>query len=47
MRTKKANEVVKSDITLNGQTFEEVDNFKYLGALITSQNEVEADIKEK
>jgi hypothetical protein len=28
MRTKKGNEVVKSDITLNGQTFEEVDNFK-------------------
>jgi MarR-like DNA-binding transcriptional regulator SgrR of sgrS sRNA len=47
MRTKKGNEVVKSDITLHGQTFEEVDNFKYLGALITSQNEVEADIKGK
>jgi sorting nexin-29 len=43
MRTKKGNEVVKSDITLNGETFEEVDNFKYLGALITSQNEVEAN----
>jgi MarR-like DNA-binding transcriptional regulator SgrR of sgrS sRNA len=47
MRTKKGNKVVKSDITLNGQTFEEVDNFKYLGALIISQNEVEADIKGK
>jgi hypothetical protein len=47
MRTKKGNEVVKSDITLNGQTFEEADNFKYLGALITSQNEMEADIKGK
>jgi MarR-like DNA-binding transcriptional regulator SgrR of sgrS sRNA len=47
MRTKKGNEVVKSDITLNGQTFEEIDNFKYLGALIASQNEVEADIKRK
>lgn len=45
MRTKKFNEVVKSDLTLNGQTFEEVNNFKYLGALITSQNEVDADIK--
>jgi MarR-like DNA-binding transcriptional regulator SgrR of sgrS sRNA len=45
MRTKKGNEVVKSDITLKGQTFEEDDNFKYLGALITSRNEVEADIK--
>jgi MarR-like DNA-binding transcriptional regulator SgrR of sgrS sRNA len=33
MRTKKDNEVIKSDITLNGQTFVEVDNFKYLGAL--------------
>jgi hypothetical protein len=45
MRTKKGNEVVvKSDITLSGQTLEEVDNFKYLGALITSQNEVEACI---
>jgi hypothetical protein len=47
MRTKKGNEVVKSDITLNVQTSEEVDNSKYLGALITSQNEVEADIKER
>jgi hypothetical protein len=47
MRTKKGNEVVKSDIILNGHTFEEADNLKYLGALITSQNEVEADIKEK
>jgi hypothetical protein len=47
MRTKKGNEVVKSDITLNEQTFEEVDNFKYLGDLITSQNEVVADIKGK
>jgi hypothetical protein len=47
MRTKKGNKVVKTDITLNGQTFEEVDNFKYLEALITSQNEVEADIKGK
>jgi MarR-like DNA-binding transcriptional regulator SgrR of sgrS sRNA len=46
MRTKKGNEVVKSDITLNGHTFKEVDNFKYLGPLITSQNEVKADIKE-
>jgi hypothetical protein len=46
-RTKKGNEVVKSDITLNGQTFEDVDNFKYLGALMISQNEVETDIKEK
>jgi hypothetical protein len=45
MRTKKGNEISKSDIILNGQTFEEVDNFKYLGASITSQNEVEADIK--
>jgi hypothetical protein len=43
----KGNEVVKSDITLNGQSFEQVDNFKYLGALITSQNEVKADIKGK
>jgi MarR-like DNA-binding transcriptional regulator SgrR of sgrS sRNA len=47
MRTKKGNEVVKSDITINGQTFEEVDNFKYLGALITSQIEVEVDRKGK
>jgi MarR-like DNA-binding transcriptional regulator SgrR of sgrS sRNA len=47
MRTNKDNEVVKSDITLNGQNFEGGDNFKYLGALITSQNEVEADIKGK
>jgi hypothetical protein len=47
MRTKKGNEISKSDIILNGQTFEEVDNFKYLEASITSQNEVEADIKGK
>jgi MarR-like DNA-binding transcriptional regulator SgrR of sgrS sRNA len=41
MRTKKGNEIIMSDITLNGQTFEEVDNFKNLGALITSQLESE------
>jgi hypothetical protein len=47
MRTKKGNVVVKSDMTLNGPTFEDADTFKYLGALITSQNELEADIKGK
>jgi MarR-like DNA-binding transcriptional regulator SgrR of sgrS sRNA len=47
MRTKKGNEVVKSDITLNGHTFGKVDNFKYLGALVTSRNEVEADKRKK
>jgi hypothetical protein len=32
---------------LNGQIYERVDNFKYLGALVTSQNEMETDIKDK
>jgi hypothetical protein len=35
------------DIELNGQMFERVDNFKYLGTLFTSQNETEIDIKYK
>jgi len=35
------------DMKLNGQICERVDNFKYLGALVTSQNEKETDIKDK
>jgi hypothetical protein len=35
------------NIKLNGQIYERVDNFKYLGALVTSQNETETDIKDK
>jgi hypothetical protein len=35
------------EIQLNGQIYEKVDNFKYLSALFTSQNETETDIKDK
>jgi hypothetical protein len=35
------------DIKLNRQIFERVNNFKYLGALVTAQNETETDIKDK
>jgi hypothetical protein len=47
MRSKYIINADKSDIELNGQIYERLDNFKYLGALVTSQNETETDIKDK
>jgi hypothetical protein len=47
MRSKDIISAAKTDIELNGQIYERVDNFKYLGALVTSQNETETDIKDK
>jgi hypothetical protein len=35
------------DMKLNGQIYERVDNFNYLGAFVISKNETETDIKEK
>jgi hypothetical protein len=47
MRSKETTGAANIDIKLNGQIYERVDNFKYLGALVTSQNEMETDIKDK
>jgi hypothetical protein len=47
MRSKYIISAAKTDIELNGLIYEKVDNFKYLGALVTSQNETETDIKDK
>jgi hypothetical protein len=47
MRSKDIIGAAKTGIELNGQIYERVDNFKYLGALVTSQNETETDIKDK
>jgi hypothetical protein len=47
MRSKETTGAANIDIKLHGQIYERVDNFKYLGALVTSQNETEADIKDK
>jgi hypothetical protein len=42
-RKKKRNE--REEIKINGQKYENVEMFKYLGFLITNTNEVEAEIK--
>jgi hypothetical protein len=47
MRSKETIGAANVEIKLNGQIYERVDNFKYLGALVTSQNETETDIKDK
>jgi hypothetical protein len=47
MRSKGIIGAAKTDIELNGQIYGRVDNFKYLGALVTSQNEMGTDIKDK
>jgi hypothetical protein len=47
MRSKETIGAANIDIKLNGQIYERVDNFKYLAALVTSQNETETDIKIK
>jgi hypothetical protein len=47
MRSKETIGAANIEIKLNGQIYERVDNFKYLGALVTSQNETETDIKDK
>jgi hypothetical protein len=47
LRSKDIISAAKTNIELNGQIYERVDNFKYLGALVTSQNETETDIKDK
>jgi hypothetical protein len=47
MRSKEIIDAANIDIKLNGQIYERVGNFKYLGTLVTSQNERETDIKDK
>jgi hypothetical protein len=47
MRSKESIGAANIDIKLNGQIYERVRNFKYLGALVTSQNETETDVKDK
>jgi hypothetical protein len=47
MRRKGTIGAANVDVKLNGQIYERVDNFKNLGALVTSQNETETDIKDK
>jgi hypothetical protein len=47
VKTKYTVNVANIDIELNGQKFERVDTFKYLGSIITSENEIEYDIKDK
>jgi hypothetical protein len=47
MRSKETIGACNIDIQLNGRFYARVDNFKYLGALVTSQNETETDIKDK
>jgi hypothetical protein len=47
MKSKGTTGAANIDIKLNGQIYERVDNFKCLGALVTSQNETETDIKDK
>jgi hypothetical protein len=47
MTTSETVSVANMDTELNGQNFERVDIFKCLGSIITSQNEIEYDIKEK
>jgi hypothetical protein len=47
MRSKEIIDAANIDIKLNGQIYERVGNFKYLGTLVTSQNERETDIKVK
>jgi hypothetical protein len=47
VKTKETVNVANKDTELNGQNFERADKFKYLGSIITSQNEREYDIKDK
>jgi hypothetical protein len=47
MRNKETNGTANIDMKLNGQIYERVDNFKYLGALVMSLNEMETDVKDK
>jgi hypothetical protein len=47
MRRKGTIGAANVDVKLNGQIYERVDNLKNLGALVTSQNETETDIKDK
>jgi hypothetical protein len=47
MRSKETIGAANIDIKLNGQIYERTDNFKYLGALVTSQNETQTGIKDK
>jgi hypothetical protein len=46
-RSKEIIGAANADIEINGQIYEKVDNFKYLGALVTPHNETETDIKDK
>jgi hypothetical protein len=43
MRSKEIIGAANVDIKLNGQIYERVDNFKYVGALVTSHNETDLD----
>jgi hypothetical protein len=47
MSSKETTGAANIDIKLKGQIYERFDKFKYLGALVTSQNETETDIKDK
>jgi hypothetical protein len=46
MRSKEIIGAANVDIKLNGQIYEKVDNFKYVGALVISHNETETDRKD-
>jgi hypothetical protein len=47
MKTKETVNVANTDIELNGQNFQKVDTFKYLGSIITSRKKKEYNIKGK
>jgi hypothetical protein len=47
MKTREAVNVANMDIELNGHNFERVDTFIYLDSIITSQNEIKYDLKDK
>jgi hypothetical protein len=47
MKTKKTVNVADTDTELNGQNFERIHTFGYLGSIITSQNKIQYDIKDK
>lgn len=47
MRNIRSSGVCNKDIIINGQKYEEVDSFKYLGVLITQENTADADMRQK
>ncbi|KAJ4439417.1 hypothetical protein ANN_07541 [Periplaneta americana] len=44
---KKISGVCNKDIIINGQKYEEVDSFKYLGVLITQENTADTDMRQR